>query len=428
MAAQGVAEVADQAGEGLLLLLEAFPPALGGGVAGFLEALGDGRQPLLVVGPGLLLVVADLRQQGVAVGLEAVVVRLQGGGHLVGEALRGLLMFGQALAPVARRLLGGGVEALGDPAQLAFGERAEALVALRRLVVEAFQGLGDHRADALRRQPAAVRQAGAQAVAHGRRQLPVVLGGLLVEPLLVVGERAVELVAHLFQAPGQRLQAIHHGGEGVGLRLQGAERLLLLMFQGERAQIAAQHGVQLAAHQGAFAAAERGAQPQHGGGGDTRDGGAEGQAEPGDGRRQGALHGGQVVAAFQGTDRALQGDDHADKGTQQAQHHQQAGQVGCQHGAGQRRAFPFHAPAHGAAQGGGQLGQPALQGVAVTGRVLQLPGQLRAVGAEAAQLQEAEGVHEGDQQGGGEGHQVGAEKADAHPGHGGRAEQTYQCE
>ena len=217
VAAQGVAEFADQSLQCFLLLLEAVPPAFGGGVAGFLEALGDGGQPLLVVGPGLLLIVADLRQQGVAVGLEAVVVLLQSGGHLVGEALRGLLVLGQALAPVARRLLGSGVEALGDPAQLAFGERVEALVALRRLVVEAFQGLGDHRADALRRQPAAVRQAGAQAVADGRRQLPVVLGGLLVELLLVVGERAVELVAHLLQAPGQRLQAVDHGGEGVGL-------------------------------------------------------------------------------------------------------------------------------------------------------------------------------------------------------------------
>ena len=428
MAAQGLAKLADQSLQCLLLLLEALPPALGGGVAGLLEALGDGGQAFLVVGPGLLLIVADPRQQGVAVGLEAVVMILQGGGHLVGQGLRGLLMFGQALPPTSCRLFGGGFEALGDPAQLVFGERIEALVAPLRLVVEALQGLGDHRAHAFRRQPAAVRQAGAQAVADGRRQLAIVLGGLLVEPLLVVGERAVELVAHLFQAPGQRLQAIHHGGEGVGLRPQRAERFLLLVFQGKRAQIPAQHGVQVTADESALAAAQGGAEPQHGGGGDTRDGGAEGQAEPGDGRRQRALHGGQVVAAFQGADRALQGDDHADEGAQQAQHHQQAGQVGRQHGPGQRRAFPVHAPAHGAAQGGGQLRQPALQGVAVTGRGLQLPGQPGAVGAEAAQLQEAEAVYEGDQQGGGEGHQVGAQKADCHPGHGGRAKQAYQCE
>src|SRR5690554_4753066 len=76
------------------------------------------------------------------------------------------------------------------------------------------------------------------------------------------------------------------------------------------------------------AAAQCRRQSQHGGGGYTGNGGAKGEAKPRDGGGQRTADGAEFGAVIQGRGGTAQGYDHAGKGAQKAQHHQQAGQVG----------------------------------------------------------------------------------------------------
>ena len=99
-------------------------------------------------------------------------------------------------------------------------------------------------------------------------------------------------------------------------------------------QLVAQSTIQCAGSLQPVPAAQGGGQPQHGGGGHASNGGAKGQAQTGNRCGQCAANSAQFGTVIQRRGGAAQGHNHARKGAQQAQHHQQAGQVGCQLRAG----------------------------------------------------------------------------------------------
>ena len=87
----------------------------------------------------LLLGIADLLQQGVAVVLELVVVSGQGGADVVDQPGAGLLVLGEAGAPLFGGVFGGVAEALGEGAELLFGDGVELFVGALNLLAEAGQ-------------------------------------------------------------------------------------------------------------------------------------------------------------------------------------------------------------------------------------------------------------------------------------------------
>ena len=169
---------------------------------------------------------------------------------------------------------------------------------------------------------------------------------MAVKAFLVAEQALVELLAHAFHLHHHGLQGAHHLGQGPGLKLQRLVGLVALVGEREAAQFGRNFCVKQLRSQHPVAPAHGRHQAQHGRRGNAGHGRAKRQPQT-------SYRGGKcgadrldVGGSFQREHRTVQGDHHAQKRTQHAQHDQQAHQIRCEGGAGQTRALTLDAKPH----------------------------------------------------------------------------------
>ena len=239
----------------------------------------------------------------------------------------------------------------------------------------------------------------------------------VIRDLTLAGGEAV-----LLDARHHRLQAVDQYGHRLGLLLEKPERLVALMRLRENTQRRGDPYVQLLYRLKPLTPAQGRKQPQHGRAGNAGDGGAEGETQALHRRRKGAADRLQIRRAFQCHAGAPQGRHHAQQRTEHAQQHQQANEVRCQSGCGQRDALTLHAQAHGVTQAGMQAIEPTTKAGRRGGQLRHgVPQRARGL-AIAMQLERAREIAGADQQGDGRTQRVRSDVSHAHPEDGG---ETY---
>src|SRR5690554_6185141 len=263
----------------------------------------------------------------------------------------------------------------------------------------------------------AVIQCSSQGTGNGISQSLVVAADGTVELILVAGQGLFQLLAELLHTRGHTFHGGGHLRQGLCLGFQCLERLLALMVGRQMVQFLPQGRIQCAGCLCTVPAAQGRGQSQHGGGGYTGNGGAKCQAQPGDGGGQRTADGAEFGAVIQGRGGTAQGHDHAGKGAQQAQHHQQAGQVGGELWSGQGGGVAFDTSLRWVLKRLGQGVQPTGNLVLAFRQLVNLPGQLPGLPAKVHQLAETQAIHRANQTGERQRQQVRANKAGANPAH-----------
>ena len=202
------------------------------------------------------------------------------------------------------------------------------------IFLKLLHGMDNNGLNPLRSLFCAVIQRRFQGLGHRIGQCLVVAADRAVEFLLVPGQGLFQLLAKLLHARRHAFHGRGHFGQGFGLALQSLKRLMALMVCRKMMQLVSQRTIQGAGRLQPVPAAQGRGQPQHGGGGHAGNGGAEGETQTGNRCGQCAANSAQFGTVIQGRGGAAKSHNHARKGAQQAQHHQQAGQVGCQLRAG----------------------------------------------------------------------------------------------
>jgi len=195
---------------------------------------------------------------------------VQVGSHGLQGTGPGLQAFAFGLGLGGLLLLGRSVE-FGDEC-LQLGLDGVCLAALRFLSegAQVLHCAGHHGAQAVASGLGGGGEAVQQALAHLGRQVGVGGFHLAVEGVLLAGELGAQLLAALLQAVQHGVQAVHHGGQGFGLCLQGVKGGLPLVRVRKGAQHAGHALVQQARGFLPLTPAQGGHQPEHGRGGHPR--------------------------------------------------------------------------------------------------------------------------------------------------------------
>jgi len=327
-AVQGLAQLFDQRGMGLLLDLLRGVPLCGGVV----QACGHRVEQLAAV---------------IALG---VVETLQCAAQVAGQLRMRLLLLAQGAAPGVAGVGLALFEAVAERTQLGLHRIAHVVLQLRGLLAQPGQGLRHQRLQCFAHGTRALRHAVLQGLLQGAGQLLLALFGGLLERLLAAEQALARVAAVQFDRGADRFQALHQCRQQPGLGLQQTEGFGALPALRMHVQGGGNARIQLLHHAEALTPAQRRQQAEHGRGGDTGDGGAEGHGQALDWCAERTADGLQVGGAFQCQAGAAQSRHHAEQGSEHAEQNQQADQIGGEGRAGQGGAFALHAQADAIAQ------------------------------------------------------------------------------
>lgn len=379
-------------------------PVLGGRLCTVLEAVVERVQLLLHGGADTVLhgsgLLCDLLQRG----LQPCVERL----------LRAFLR-GERAAPVRGRGIGAVLEAAGDAVQLLLDGVGEALVQGGGVARDAGHGRFHRRLQGRAHRACAFCHAALQRLLHRRGQARIGRFASGVELGLLCGQAFIGGDALLLDAAHQRLQAIDQRRHQRALLLLQLEHFATLMRVRVRMQLGGDLQVQPLHRLQPLAPAQCRQQPQHRGGRNAGDRGAERKRQAFHRRSQRAANGLQVGGALQCEAGALERGHHAEQGAEHAQQHQQADQIRRQHRCRQRHALALDAQAHRIAQARMQALQPFAQRRWRGGQRGNGIVQRRAGLAIAIQLQRAGHITGADHRRDAGAERIGAQITDADP-------------